>query len=334
MNYAYYPGCSSLGSSADYELSTQAVCEVLGITLIPVPDWNCCGSTPAHAVSTELSAALCARNLSRAARVESTGDLLTSCPSCLSNLKLAAHRMKDAAFRQRVDELLDSPSGPLPDARSVMQMLLEDFGAPAIRRRTARPLLGVRLAPYYGCLMSRPAEVMRFGDPENPTAMEELLKACGAEDVVDFPVKTECCGASHGIPSQKTTSRLSGNILSLAANFQADALVVACPLCQMNLDLRQEQAMKAVGGKFSIPVLYFTQLLGLAFGCSPARLGLDKLCVSPAALLEKMQAAREAAAFVRPGQKSAPSGKKMKRADAEEAAPAPAAGTEKAEVRA
>jgi heterodisulfide reductase subunit B len=297
VTYAYYPGCSALGSAADYERSTRAVCEALGVELADVPDWSCCGSTPAHAVSTELSAALCARNLSIAGRMRCEGGLLTSCPSCLSNLKLAAHRMEDAAFRQRVDALLDAPAGAFPGTRSVMQMLLEDVGTDAVARRMGRPLLGVRLVPYYGCLMSRPADVMRFGNPENPTAMEELLRACGAEDVVDFPAKTECCGASHGIPSQRMTSRLSGRILSLAVDHGADALVAACPLCQMNLDLRQEQAAKAVGLTKRIPVLYFTQLMGLAFGLESARLGLDKLCVSAQPLLDKMRRAREEAAF-------------------------------------
>jgi heterodisulfide reductase subunit B len=177
-----------------------------------------------------------------------------------------------------------------------MQMLLEDFGLKAIARRMSRPLLGVRLVPYYGCLMSRPAEVMQFGNPENPTAMEELLRACGAEDVVDFPAKTECCGASHGIPSQGMTSRLSGRILALAMDHGADAIVVACPLCQMNLDLRQEQAAKAVGLERRIPVLYFTQLMGLAFGVDNSCLALEKLCVSAGPLLDKIKKARADAA--------------------------------------
>jgi heterodisulfide reductase subunit B len=297
VNYAYYPGCSALGSSEDYERSTQAVCDALGVKLAPVPDWSCCGSTPAHAVNAELSAALCARNLSIAGRMDFNGGLLTSCPSCLSNLKLAAYRMKDPVFRKSVDELLDAPSGAFPSTRSIMQMLLEDFGVESIARRTSRPLLGVRLVPYYGCLMSRPAEVMQFGNPENPTAMEELLKACGAEDIADFPAKIECCGASHGIPSQQMTSRLSGRILSLAADHKADAIVAACPLCQMNLDLRQEQAARAVGLERRIPVLYFTQLMGLAFGVDNSRLGLEKLCVSARPLLDKLAKAREYAAF-------------------------------------
>jgi heterodisulfide reductase subunit B len=201
--------------------------------------------------------------------------------------------MENAAFRQRVDALLDAPGGAFPRSRSVMQMLIEDFGVEAVTRQACRPLLGVRLVPYYGCLMSRPAEIMRFGNPENPTAMEALLKACGAEEVVDFPAKTECCGASHGIPSQRMTSLLSGRILSLAADHGADAIVAACPLCQMNLDLRQEQAARAVGLESRIPVLYFTQLMGLAFGLDSPRLGLEKLCVSAQPLLDKIRNARE-----------------------------------------
>jgi len=292
VNYAYYPGCSALGTSEDYERSTQAVCGALGAKLTPVPDWSCCGSTPAHAVNSGLSAALCARNLSIAGRMDCEGGVLTSCPSCLSNLKTAAHRMQDDAFRRRVDELLDAPAGPFPRARSVLQMLLEDFGAESLARRTSRPLLGVRLAPYYGCLMSRPAHIMQFGNPEHPMAMEDALAACGAEDVVDLPAKTECCGAAHGIPSRQMTARLSGRILSMAADYGADALVVACPLCQMNLDLRQEQAARAVNLARRIPVLYFTQLMGLAFGLEEAALGLDKLCVSARPLLEKIRQAR------------------------------------------
>jgi heterodisulfide reductase subunit B len=297
VNYAYYPGCSALGSSEDYERSTRAVCDALGVRLVPVTDWSCCGSTPAHAVSTELSAALSARNLSLAGQMDCAGGLLTPCPSCLSNLKLTARGMEDGVFRQRVDALLDAPSGPFPRVRSVMQMLLEDFGTAAIASRMCRPLLGVRLVPYYGCLMSRPAEVMQFGNPENPTAMEDLLRACGAEDVADFPAKTECCGASHGIPSQRMTARVSGRLLSWAADHGADAIVAACPLCQMNLDLRQEQAARAVGLERRIPVLYFTQLMGLAFGLDSSRLGLEKLCVSARPLLDKIQKAREHAAF-------------------------------------
>ncbi len=289
MKLAYYPGCSAIGTSADYEVSTRVVCRDLGLTLTDLEDWNCCGSTPAHAVSTELSAALCGRNLDIAAKAGAE-KVLTPCPSCLSNLRHAGHRLEDAEFRKNVDELLDDPlAEKLPETTSVMQALVETFGLDIIERRAAKKLTGLRLAPYYGCLMSRPAEIMNFGHAENPQMMEDILRACGAE-VLDFPLKTSCCGASFGIPERQMTAKLSGKILQLAKNMKADAIVVACPLCQMNLDLRQGQAASAMQSHFDIPVLYFTQVLGLAFGHKPKDLGFNKLCVSPAAMLSKWEA--------------------------------------------
>ncbi len=287
MKLAYYPGCSAVGTSADYEMSTRCICQDLGLELVDLEDWNCCGSTPAHAVSTELSAALCARNLDIAA-VAGAEKLLTGCPSCLSNLRHAHHRLEDEVFRDNVNELLDNPlAKSLPEATSVMQSLVENVGLDGIKSKVRKQLKGLRLAPYYGCLMSRPAEIMQFGNAENPQMMEDILKACGAT-VIDFPLKTNCCGASFGIPERQMTAKLSGKILQVADNMQADAIVVACPLCQMNLDLRQDQAGKAMSTHFNIPVLYFTQVLGLAFGRDPKELGFGKLCVSPASLLEKL----------------------------------------------
>ncbi len=292
MKFAYYPGCSAIGTSADYEVSTRVVCKDLGLTLVDLEDWNCCGSTPAHAVATDLSGALCARNLDIAAQ-QGADKVFTTCPSCLSNLRHAAHRLENEGFREQVNGLLDTPvATELPEACSVMQGIVDTYGLDVIANRAAKKLKGIRLAPYYGCLMSRPAEIMKFGDPENPQLMEDILRACGA-DVLDFPLKTSCCGASFGIPERPMTAKLSGKLLQLAHNMQADAIVVACPLCQMNLDLRQGQAEKAMDMTFNIPVLYFTQVLGLAFGHTPEELGFGKLCVSPDAMLTKWQAARE-----------------------------------------
>lgn len=286
MTYAYYPGCSAKGSSCDYESSTQAVCAALDITLEEIPEWNCCGSTPAHAVDTELSTALCVRNLDIAAGLGAQ-TLLTPCPSCLSNLRAAAQRMEGATYRQRINALLDTPAAPsFPEVLSVMQGIAREVDTDTLALRVQASLKGLRLAAYYGCLMSRPAERMRFEDPENPLLMERLLAACGA-DMVDFPLKTACCGAAFGIPERALTARNAGRILELATRLQADAIVTACPLCQMNLDLRQAQAGKAMGTRFHMPVLYFTQALGLALGLPQAQLQLNKLAVSADRLLEK-----------------------------------------------
>ena len=174
-----------------------------------------------------------------------------------------------------------------PDVVYAVDLMYRMYDAKAIAGHVRRSLRGLKLVAYYGCLMSRPAELMQFGDPENPTMMEELLSACGAE-MLDFPLKTECCGASFGIPERPMTAKLSGRILEVATNMGADAIVVACPLCQMNLDLRQKQAMKGVDRRFNMPVLYYTQMMGLAFGMLPSELGLDKLVVSADSLVERI----------------------------------------------
>lgn len=295
MKIAYYPGCSAKGSSLDYELSTQAVLKALGIKTVEIADWNCCGSTPAHAVATDLSTALCTRNLALAAK-QGADLIATSCPSCLSNHKHAYVRMQDPDFRTRVNELLDEPAPEeMPEMTSVMQLIAQQCDSDQIKSRVTKSLTGIKIAPYYGCLMSRPAELMQFGDPENPTLMESLLASCGADDILDFPLKTECCGASAGIPHRPLTARNSGRILQLATNMGADCIAVCCPLCQMNLDLRQKQAGKAEGTKFDIPVLYFTQLMGIAFGCDADSLGLNKLCVSADRITDKIHALSTAA---------------------------------------
>lgn len=289
MKFSYYPGCSQEGSALDYGKSTGAVCAALGIKLEELPQWSCCGSTPAHALDTELSAALCARNLDIAAR-EGADLVVTPCPSCLNNLRAARARMRDERFRERVNELLDEPAAEnLPEATSIMQVIGRYHDANDIAARVVKPLTGIKIVAYYGCLMSRPAALMDFGDPENPTLMETLLAACGAE-ILDFPLKTVCCGAASGIPERSLTAVNSGKILELATRMGADAVAVACPLCQMNLDLRQKQAERAANYIFNMPIPYFTQLMGLAMGIDPDHLGFDQLRVSPAGLLRKIEA--------------------------------------------
>ena len=305
MELAYYPGCSGKGTSAEYERSTRVVCAALGIELRELTDWSCCGSTPAHACDERLSAALSGRNLALAA-MQGADRVATPCPSCLSNLRTAHSRMQNPAFREKVDMLLDAPlprtkegGADVPDAVSVLQVLAEEYGIEAIKAKVTRPLSGLRIAPYYGCLLNRPADLMRFGDPENPTAMDRILEALGAE-VAEFPCKTECCGAAMGIPRRDLTARLTGRLLQAARDFKADAVAVACPLCHMNLDLRQAQAGRAWKTDFAMPVLYFTQFMGLALGLSGEELGLDKLCVSPAGVLQKIRPVAASVAAEKP----------------------------------
>ncbi|WP_029893269.1 CoB--CoM heterodisulfide reductase iron-sulfur subunit B family protein [Desulfohalovibrio reitneri] len=285
--YAYYPGCSGLGTSMEYEQSTRAICEALDVNLVDIPDWSCCGSTPAHTVDHTLSCALAARNLGL---VEKMGldTVITPCPSCLTNLKTAVHRMGDEEFMRRVNSLLDEPVGNTVRVKSVLQALIEDVGPEKLAERVVRPLSGLRVAPYYGCIMNRPPEVMEFDDHENPVAMDRLMEAIGAE-VAPFPLKVECCGASFGVARKDVVARLSGKLLDLAEANQAMAMVTACPLCQMNLDLRQGQINAATKSQHEMPVFYYTQLIGLALGLDESSLGLNKLCVNPGLALREAE---------------------------------------------
>ena len=290
--FGYYPGCSGLGTSIEYEKSTRAVIAALNVPTVDIKDWNCCGSTPAHTIDHALSTALSARNFILAEE-QGLSDVITPCPSCLKNLRTALTRMKDEHVGPKAVKLLGGKSlCEEHSVSSVLQVLHEEVPANVVASQVSSPLTGLKVVPYYGCLMNRPAESMRFGDPENPMAMDDLLAAAGAT-VLPFPLKVECCGASMGIPLNEAVTRQGGRILDLAASLGADVIAVACPLCQMNLDMRQGQISKANNAQYTIPVMYYTQLLGLAFGLPMKSLGLEKMIVSPNPVLDKLKIAHD-----------------------------------------
>jgi heterodisulfide reductase subunit B len=176
--------------------------------------------------------------------------------------------------------------GPV-QAMSLLQLLYENIGVELLRERIQRPLEGHVLVPYYGCLLTRPASVAQFDDPENPVSMDQLIHATGAK-VPDFPYKTECCGAAHGVTRNEIVGKLSGRILDMAARLGAEAVVVACPLCQQNLDLRQSQVDRYWKRSFRMPVVYITQVIGLALGIDSRILGIDKLFVNADCLMRDL----------------------------------------------
>jgi heterodisulfide reductase subunit B len=276
-----------MGTSMEYESSTRAVCRALGIELRDIPDWNCCGSTPAHTVDAALSAALSSRVFAQAETVGIT-DVITPCPSCLKNLRNTLNHMEEPLFAARVEALTERPLKTPHTVKSVLQVIVEDVGLEAVKAKVRNPLTGLKLVPYYGCLMTRPGESMRFDDPENPTSLDRLMEALGAE-VLPFPLKTDCCGASFAIPARDVVPRQSGRILGMAAELGADAVVAACPLCQMNLDLRQGQINFKTGSHYKLPVPYFTQLMGYAFGLEKKDIAFNKLAVNVKPAFECMR---------------------------------------------
>jgi heterodisulfide reductase subunit B len=260
-------------------MSTRAVCKKLGIELNEIDDWSCCGSTPAHTVNHTLSAALSARNLVLAAK-QGQEEVVTPCPSCLANLRTASRKIEDENYRPKVEALLDESCEKAASVASTLQLIVERVGMDAIKKAVVKPLNGLNVACYYGCIMNRPPELMQFDDPENPMAMDDIMEACGAT-VLPFPLKVECCGAAAGMPKKDIVTELSGRLLDVAESLNTEIIVTACPLCQMNLDLRQGQVNRANGTRYDIPVVYFTQLLGLALGLSAEEVGLSKLVVDP-----------------------------------------------------
>ena len=279
--YMFYPGCSLEGTARDFHLSTMAVAKTLGLELPQIPDWVCCGSTPAHQTDPLLALALPAQNLAAAGGK----PLAVCCAACYSRLKIANHEIAaDAAIRQQVAKAIGHDYDGQTPVLHLLEILARDFGAPAIAKRVKQPLTGLKAACYYGCLLSRQPEVTKFDDAENPTLMDKMVSAAGAQ-TLDWPHKTECCGAANSITDVSIVLKLTREVLAMAKAAGANCIVTACPLCQMNLDLRQQDIEKKYGEHFGLPVFYFTQLLGLAMGIAPAELGLKSLVVDPMPLL-------------------------------------------------
>ncbi|MBU3911172.1 MAG: CoB--CoM heterodisulfide reductase iron-sulfur subunit B family protein [Candidatus Omnitrophica bacterium] len=286
MKYAYFPGCSLHSTAKEYDLSTKEVAKALGIELIEIPDWICCGATPAHITMHLLSLALPVKNLLKAKGMDSY-EVVTCCAACFSRLKIANHFMReDIEHRKNVEEIVGEPYKGEVRVRHFLDVLVNVFGLKNIAERINNRLSGLKVACYYGCLLTRPPEITQLDDLEDPHLMDDLMKTLDAEPV-KWPYKTECCGASFSLTKTDIVLKLSGDILQMAHDEGAQAIVVACPLCQSNLDLRQGAIEKKYKKNFNMPIFYFTQLVGLALGIEPKKLGLDKHIVNPLPLLKE-----------------------------------------------
>ncbi len=284
MRIAYYPGCSLEGTAIEFDLSTRAVCQALGIELVEVPDWNCCGATSAHFTNHDLAIGLAARNLAQAQ--ETGADAITApCAACFSRLKFAEYKLQEEP--ERLGAMLEKAEiayrGGLA-VRSLLETIVSAYGIDAVKERVTQPLNGLKVACYYGCLLVRPPDVTQFDDAENPRSMDNLLAALGAEPV-DWAYRIECCGGGLALGRADIVRKLVGDILDNALACGAECLAVACPLCQGNLDWRQSEAAAQRNTTYDLPVYYFTQLLGMALGVPPHRLGVEKHLTPATALL-------------------------------------------------
>lgn len=276
MIYSYCPGCSLHSTGLEYGLSTRAVFDHLGLELNEINGWNCCGASSAHTLNHTLAYALPARPLALAQ--ESGRDLVTPCAACFNRLRGTDYAMRnDSPLRAEIESIIGFKFTGAINVRPLLAVLYEDFGLEKISAQVKRSLNGLKVVTYYGCLLVRPPQITQFDDPDDPHVMADLLRAIGAQ-VMSWSYATDCCGGSLSLSRSDVVKNLVSRLVMRAREAGADALVTACPLCQVNLEMRQTVEPK-------MPTFYFTELLGLAFGLSDAEKWWGKHLIDPRPLL-------------------------------------------------
>jgi heterodisulfide reductase subunit B len=279
MRVGYYPGCSLESSAKEFDLSLRAIFEAMEISLEEIPDWNCCGASPAHSLNEELGLALPYRNLVKA---EEAGlrKILSPCPACYSHMRHTHEKVAlDRSLGDRLQKIVGKGYRGSSEAKHLLDFVKEDVGLGRLKSSMRRSLKGLRVASYYGCLTRLPG--VNVDDVENPVILDEIVGVLGGKPLY-WSHKTECCGASLSLTRTEIALRLVRSILEAAEEKGAECIAVVCPLCQSNLDARQ-----SVVYKNRMPIFYITQLIGLTQGLGYAKLGLDGLIVSSHDLLRK-----------------------------------------------
>jgi len=285
MKIAYYPGCSLHSTAREYAASFEAVCDKLGIELVEPDDWICCGTTPAHSTDHLLSIALPIENL-RLAEEMGFDRIVVPCASCFQRLKTAAYEISnDRKLFDEVNKVLDAPYKNTVRILHPIELFLEPEIQKSLKELSKPGDLAEKpVACYYGCLLVRPPKIMQFDAYEYPIKMDEVLGSVGIP-TLDWRCKTSCCGAAFSLTETDVVIELTHKIFEEAHKVGARAISVACPLCHANLDTRQEEVERKFAANYGIPILYFTQLMGLALGIEASRLDLDRHLTSTRPLL-------------------------------------------------
>ncbi len=273
MKLGYYPGCSLKGGSREYKESVVALCKKFGISLVEVPDWNCCGASAAHNLNKELSLALPARILAQAEKA-GLDEIVVPCAACYNRLMVTQHEMAhQPALATKVKEIIGLPYQGKTRIINVIQ-LIQKYMLDQVEDKMYRPF-EYKSASYYGCLLVRPHSILQFDRPEDPVTMDEIIRKIGGTPV-EWEFKVECCGAGMSVSRTDLVGKLSGKVVDNAVYRGAEVIIVACPMCHSNLDMRRVDINKYLGKNLQIPVLYITQAMGLAMGCSEKELGLHR----------------------------------------------------------
>lgn len=281
MKISYYPGCSLKSTAKEYQMSTEAVCKKLGIELFEIEDWNCCGALEVSSLNPTLSLILPARNLKIAS--ERSDKLVIACNACLNNLLTVQHKMsEDKKLKEKISKTLDYKFREI-EIIHLLDFIWNEAGLEKIEECVEKPLNGLKTVSYYGCLSVRPSKIIKSDDPDNPTRLDEIVSALGGEPL-EFTSKTKCCGGGLLLTYRETALKLTEEILTEADQRGAQCILVTCPLCHMTLETLTDKVKTSSGRK--IPILFFTQLMGLSFGIEPAELGLHKNLVSPREIID------------------------------------------------
>lgn len=278
MKYAYYPGCSAHATGLEYDHSTRAVLRALDVELNEIDDWNCCGASSGHSLDAWAAVALPARNLALAQKTNL--DVLAPCAACFNRLKAAEYALKhDAQQRGELEKTIGFKFAAAMQVLNPIDLVVNRIGLERVRAAVKHPLTDLRVVSYYGCLLVRPPQVVQFENPEHPVLLDELLAALGATPI-DWAYATVCCGGSLSLTRADIVSKLVDDLVAHARTVGAQALVTACPLCQTNLEMRQSRTDK-------MPIVYFTELMGVAFGLKESSKWWGKHLIDPRGVVDR-----------------------------------------------
>lgn len=292
----YYPGCALEGTGHAYNRSTKEVGKALGLDLVELKNWNCCGAMEVKNIDPQVQTYLSARNLT-IAKDMGFDKVMAPCNGCYHNLKKAEYDLKNNANAVAVNERISKKAGHATyqpgqvETIHALDWIKNAIGEEELSRRVKHSLKGMKVANYYGCMYTRPRHIFPEKDKgpgsestQKPHFMDDLLAAAGAENV-EFPLKTACCGGAHALSDSDTSTKLVLNILETAEACGAEVIATECPTCHTGLEMHQVRAEKVLGRKTNVKILYFTQLLGMALGLSAKKVGVNELMSDPSDLL-------------------------------------------------
>jgi len=282
---AYYPGCSLHGTSGEFDASFRATARALDLQLLEIPGWECCGNTAAHSINRLLATALPVNELVKVEQDMKLDAVAVPCAACFSRFKTGAHEVSDdAQTASDVRAVVGRAYNGGVTVQNLVDVYHDAVGLDELATKVIRPFDGLKVACYYGCLLTRPPKVTLAEDPEYPTHMDDVVEALGCTPV-DWNYKTDCCGASLALTEQGIVDDLVGRIVADARACGAEAIAVACPLCQVNLDGRQTEIKRKQSDWQGVPVIFLSQLVGRALGLSDKEIGVKKHLVDIQAVM-------------------------------------------------